>query len=78
MTGAYLVAGFVGVVAIVLWIAVYFSRTSGRLKESEENLRRDLRAIEKFSEYMSGSKKTGEDLIASLRARARRGVRGKW
>ena len=73
----YLVVGLVALVAISVWIAVSSSRSSGRLEESEKNLRGDVDALNKFTEEMSSSKRSGSQLIASLRARARRGMRNK-
>ena len=74
MTTLWLILGVFLLTVLSLAISFLLARSAANAEESLSELRGDLDALRRFNIEMARKKNTGDDLVASLRARSLRGV----
>lgn len=74
MTTLWLILGVFLLTVLSLSISFLLARSAAKAEESLRQLRGDLDALRRFNIEMARKKNTGDDLVASLRARSLRGV----
>lgn len=74
MTTLWLILGVFLLTVLSLAISFLLARSAAKAEESLRQLRGDLDALRRFNIEMARKKNTGDDLVASLRARSLRGV----
>ena len=74
MTTLWLILGVFLLTVLSLAISFLLARSAAKAEESLRQLRGDMDALRRFNIEMARKKNTGDDLVASLRARSLRGV----